>query len=199
MEDESEILKRYANKTNIGKDETITLASLKQQANKLTEEKKKEQRINFKIYSSDEAGQEKLDLQQYFCALCGKFIIATNIKLEVLPIRATDQAIAVDLQRVFVKHFLIKEGLKNIKREYGMEQQFRWKCHCDITIAYQSIRYDESEKIYEEMHIKRNKQFQGFQVSNKPFLYIINDAIVMEAKDSRLVKEILSKNPDLVY
>jgi len=47
MEDEQDILKRYVSKLH-NNDEKITLASLKQQANKATEEKKREGRINVK-------------------------------------------------------------------------------------------------------------------------------------------------------
>lgn len=47
MEDENDILKRYVSKLH-NNDEKITLASLKQQANKVTEDKKREGRINVK-------------------------------------------------------------------------------------------------------------------------------------------------------
>lgn len=49
------------------------------------------------------------------------------------------------------------------------------------------------------MHVKKTKLVNGISVSNKPFLYILSDAVVMEAVDSRLLKEVLANNPDLKY
>ena len=59
-----------------------------------------------------------------------------------MPKRKTDSAIAIELRGNFVKVNLQKDKIKHLKRENGVEVQYRWKCDCGIPVAYTSIPFD---------------------------------------------------------
>lgn len=62
--------------------------------------------------------------------------------MESLEKRRTDSSIAISLLECFLKLSLDREKVKYIKRESGVETQYRWKCECGITIGYTGISYD---------------------------------------------------------
>ena len=74
----------------------------------------------------------------------------SNICLEDLPKRKADHAICIDLKTNFVKINLDREKIKYVRRENGIEMQYRWKCICGIPIGYTVISYDEFEEIRQE-------------------------------------------------
>ena len=82
-------------------------------------------------------------LNTYFCSLCGRISLVTNILLDNLPRRRTDEAISIELRGNFIKLNLERDRLKYLKREEGIELQYRWKCECGISIGYTCISYDE--------------------------------------------------------
>lgn len=59
-------------------------------------------------------------LNNYYCSLCGRINLVTNILLDTMPKRKTDSAFALDLKTNFVKLNLEREKIKHIRREYGI-------------------------------------------------------------------------------
>lgn len=93
----------------------------------------------------------------------------TNILLDTMPKRKTDSAYALDLKTNFVKLNLEREKIKHIRREDGIEVQYRWKCECGIPIGYTGLNYDEFEEV------RKDENFMG---SNKPYFYIYSDSLI---------------------
>lgn len=63
-----------------------------------------------------------------------------------MPKRKTDNSIAIDLKENFIKMNLQKERIKNIRREGGMEVQYRYRCECGVPVAYTAVSFDELDK-----------------------------------------------------
>jgi hypothetical protein len=112
-------------------------------------------------------------LNTYFCSLCGRIVFVTNTFLEQLPRRRTDNAISIELCENFIKLSLDRDRVKHLKRENGIEIQYRWKCQCGITIGYTGINYDEFEQL---------RQDEKTKVSNRAYFYVYDGAVVEKMK-----------------
>ena len=55
-------------------------------------------------------------LNNYYCSLCGRINLVTNILLDSRPTRKTDEAISIDLKSNFVKLNLQREKIRYIQR-----------------------------------------------------------------------------------
>ncbi|OAF72163.1 hypothetical protein A3Q56_00042 [Intoshia linei] len=81
----------------------------------------------------------------YNC-LCGKLCGIIERPLNLLPKRKKDGAIVVDGNLHKNKFSTKYSGIVYIRRENGIEQQFRDKCiQCELTIFY---RHDRESRIY---------------------------------------------------
>lgn len=72
------------------------------------------------------------------------------------------------------------------------ETQYRYVCQqCGILIGYTSISYDEFENL-QEITKKKNKEseLQDVKLSNRHYLYILSDALVLDPKDCQVIKAV---------
>lgn len=84
-------------------------------------------------------------LNNYYCSLCGRINLVTNVLLENQPKRKTDGATAIELRGNFIKLNLQRDKIKHIAREKGLETYYRWKCDCGVPVGYSAITYEELE------------------------------------------------------
>lgn len=70
-------------------------------------------------YTNINNSAEQADLFTYYCALCGALVLITNKSLEKLPLRSTDNSIAINVNEIYVKLYLKKGGIVYIKRKNG--------------------------------------------------------------------------------
>lgn len=82
-------------------------------------------------------------LNNYYCSLCGRINLVTNVLLENTPRRKTDGALAIDLRSNFIKLNLQKDKIRHILRDKGLETYYRWKCECGMPIGYSVLTYEE--------------------------------------------------------
>ena len=62
------------------------------------------------------------------------------------PKRGTDRSSAIK-QPLIAKSMMTEGETKMIKREKGVEKQYRWKCPgCDLALCYQSTPFDSTTK-----------------------------------------------------
>jgi hypothetical protein len=81
-------------------------------------------------------------LNNYYCSLCGRVALITNVLKESLPRRKTDGAIAIDMRSNFIKLNLQRDKIRHILREKGLETYYRWKCECGMPIGYSVMTYE---------------------------------------------------------
>lgn len=136
-----------------------------------------------KNYTSFNSSIQEKELFSYYCALCGALALVTNSSLEKMPLRSADGAIVINRKELFCKLYMKKSGCVYIKRKNGLEPQFRWRCECGVLIGYQAISFEESDRLAD---MKQNQE--EIQLKNKPFLYILNDAIVLNMHSSSLIQ-----------
>lgn len=122
-------------------------------------------------------------MNNYYCSLCGRINLITNILLENLPKRKTDGAIAIDLKSNFIKLNLQRDRIKHLAREKGLETYYRWKCDCGMPIGYTAISYEEFEEA---------RMNELFQTSNRAYFYAFSDALVEKMKESKLISELIT-------
>lgn len=59
-------------------------------------------------------------LNSFYCTLCGRICFVTNILLDNLPHRRTDDSISIDLRVNFIKLNLERDRLRYLKRGDGI-------------------------------------------------------------------------------
>ena len=141
-----------------------------------------------KNYTTFNSSIQEKELFSYYCALCGALVIITNSSLEKMPLRSSDNAIVISRNEVFCKLYMKKSGSVYIKRRNGLEPQFRWRCDCGVLIGYQAISFEESESF--EIKKANNEEGAEIKLKNKPFLYILNDSIVLNMHSSSLIQRL---------
>lgn len=142
--------------------------------------------------------QEEKKIIPYYCSLCGTNVLVTDMLLETMPRRKTDDSIIALISKIFFKSYLKKEKLIVVRRNINKyEKQYRWVCpHCGVFIAYQSNNY-EDEDVVDELKRRSNRIFSH---NKRKILYILIDAVVMDPKQSSLfieqekIKESQAKN-----
>ncbi|CAI6007290.1 unnamed protein product [Closterium sp. NIES-65] len=83
----------------------------------------------------------------YRCAACNHFCFKFARPLSALPERRTDGSRVVEAATDLVTMMAVKGGQKLLKREKGVERQFRYNCElCDACIAYRPVPYDQDCK-----------------------------------------------------
>lgn len=141
-----------------------------------------------KNYTSLNSSIQEKELISYYCALCGALGLITNQSLEKMPLRGTDGAISINRKEVFCKLYLKKSGCMYIKRAKGLEPQFRWRCECGVLIGYQAISFEDSDALMARGW--QEKEENEKKIKNKSFLYILNDAIVLNMHSSSLIQRL---------
>lgn len=139
----------------------------------------------------------KQKLFLYYCSLCGANVIDCDTKLESMPHRKTDDSIIAYISKIFFNNYMKRDKLMVIKRDINKyEKQYRYVCQeCGVFIAYQSADFEEQDAS-NELKRRSNKIFSQ---NKKKLLYILEDAVVADKKQSSIlieldkIKEIQSK------
>ena len=72
------------------------------------------------------------------CSACKKLAFVTKEHCDKQPKRGTDDSTVIKWSLI-VKSTMVEGEKKLIKREKGVEKQFRWSCvGCGLTLGYQS-------------------------------------------------------------
>ncbi|CAI5517063.1 unnamed protein product [Closterium sp. Naga37s-1] len=83
----------------------------------------------------------------YRCAACNHFCFKLARPLSALPERRTDGSRVVEAATDLVTMMAVKGGQKLLKREKGVERQFRYNCElCDACMAYRPVPYEQDSK-----------------------------------------------------
>ena len=59
-----------------------------------------------KLRTLNEPTFKSEDIKIYFCAVCGKKVIGSNIGLDSFPNRKSDNSIAINMKQIFLKLYL---------------------------------------------------------------------------------------------
>mmetsp|Transcript_27477 Transcript_27477/g.53601 ORF Transcript_27477/g.53601 Transcript_27477/m.53601 type:complete len:274 (-) Transcript_27477:96-917(-) len=105
---------------------------------KVDPEEEKKRKNSFATFASGESSNESF--VPYYCFACGSFVMAVDGRLHQMPRRKTDSAIVLDSKKR-LKHRLEQGEVKTLKREGGVEKQYRWRCTCGVPISYQSSEW----------------------------------------------------------
>eukprot|EP00899_Mesostigma_viride_P028320 jgi/Mesvir1/8673/Mv02613-RA.1 len=83
----------------------------------------------------------------YNCSACAHFCMKLARHLEEMPERRTDNSRVVDMAKDMCLLAVVKGEVKTIKREKGLEKQYRYNCElCDICIAYRPVPFTQETK-----------------------------------------------------
>lgn len=94
-------------------------------------------------------------------------------------------SIIIDRNKYFVKHYLqTKEQIVVIQRAKGKDAIFEYKCQCDAPVAYACI--NDLSNIVEAI---RGTNIKGLTEKDK-VLFLFNDAVVMDSKNSLVLSEL---------
>ena len=91
-------------------------------------------------YTSAESHDHANALHVNHCSACGKLAFISKADVTKQPRRSTDQSYVVRTG-LLAKVAMVEGEKKLIKREKGVEKQFRWSCTgegCGLTLCYQS-------------------------------------------------------------
>ncbi|RNA00792.1 hypothetical protein BpHYR1_050064 [Brachionus plicatilis] len=92
-----------------------------------------------RVFTKEEEKEETQEtpLYIYYC-LCGQLALVIDISIEKLPLRPVDKARVIDYTRHAHKLTAQDDNTVYIRREKGVERQYRKKCiKCSLPIYYQ--------------------------------------------------------------
>lgn len=138
--------------------------------------------VKLKNYTSEDSALSKeVGLFQYYCALCGAHLLVSNANLAEVSRRRTDQALILGKNLRFCRY--MKKGKKvAIRREGGLEVQWRWTCvDCGVETAYQCVSHETG--FSNEITNKSAGSYSGN-------LYIISKALATDASYCELLEEV---------
>jgi len=116
----------------------MAMADPSSKQEKLDPEEEKKRKNSFATFSSAESSNESF--VPYYCFACGSFVMAVDGRLHQMPRRKTDAAIVLESKKR-LKHRLHQGDCKTLKREGGVEKQYRWHCTCGVPVSYQSSEW----------------------------------------------------------
>lgn len=90
----------------------------------------------------EEYNDEGTKLFVYYC-LCGQLALILDTTIEKLPLRRVDEARVIDAKFHAYKLSSVEGTEVFLKREKGVERQFRQKCkHCGLWVFYSHVKKD---------------------------------------------------------
>lgn len=94
---------------------------------------------------------EDKNVTRIFCGACATFCVSLKIpppkEFSTLPRRKTDGNVVVNSKKYLKIKRLTKGAVTKIKRDGGIEVQYRWQCGgCGIPVAYQSEPHETGAK-----------------------------------------------------
>ena len=161
----------------------ITIANIQRQSQEREYEIVEDSIGNIKLknYTSEDSALSRVGgLYQYYCSLCGFHVLVTYKDLTTVYRRRFDQALIIEKGIKFQKY--LTEGRKvAIKRENGIELQWRWNCKdCGIEIAYQNFLHSSSN-LTDLVNTK--------ETSPKGAFYIIKNSLSTDISHCELLEE----------
>ena len=130
------------------------------------------------------AADERLttDFLSYHCACCSQYALIIDAPLSSLPARHSDAAAIVVRRRRTVRLKADHGDVRAIRRERGVEKQWRWACRqCKQPIAYQSEPWQDrgSRRSGGQQHGAEGKEKEGDDGADvADLLYIMKGALV---------------------
>mmetsp|Transcript_33018 Transcript_33018/g.53560 ORF Transcript_33018/g.53560 Transcript_33018/m.53560 type:complete len:259 (+) Transcript_33018:141-917(+) len=110
------------------------------------EERKRRRSTRYYTPQNSDVDQDVLDV--YYCLHCGTYCLILDIPLHRLPCRTTDGAYALDCQAHTYKSSLKQGPVKLLRREKGVERQYRLLCSgCGLFIAYAPVESLKAARI----------------------------------------------------
>uniref|UniRef100_A0A1D1XDX9 UPF0428 protein CXorf56 n=1 Tax=Anthurium amnicola TaxID=1678845 RepID=A0A1D1XDX9_9ARAE len=93
-------------------------------------------------YSSEDAAPDgpQSDLFVYYCKHCGSHVLITDMQLQKMPKRKTDNSYVLDKKKHLARLNVAEAGKVLLKRGEGkLERQFRMKClGCELFVCYRA-------------------------------------------------------------
>jgi len=143
-------------------------------------------RIKMRNYTAADSLVAEKKLFTYYCALCGALCLVCEESIDKLPVRRTDSAIILQFGKFYYKQYLKQGEHKYIKREEGVEPQWRWHCSCGVRVGYQCVPFEERE-----ISTSNSNEYTNREHSNMLHLYLLCDSLVLNNKDAKLSQPIL--------
>jgi hypothetical protein len=97
-------------------------------------------------------------LHVYYC-LCGQMALVIDNSIEKLPLRPTDNARVIDSSKNAHKLTCVNDEIVYIRREQGIEKQYRKKCiKCGLALYYKHTNDDAENLITFIIHKSLTKE-----------------------------------------
>ncbi|CAG9333159.1 unnamed protein product [Blepharisma stoltei] len=179
----------------------ITLAKIKQQAQDREYDIVEEPigRIKLKNYTSEDStlANEKPFIS-YYCSLCGDHAFVSSVPLIELPRRRTDFSLIIPASQSMVfQRYMAPGDIIGVRRENGIEKQWRWKCKgCNIDLGYQCVNFDSKlpNEIAPQLYKNTNSVKVQAKNPNKLNFYILRNALATDVSCSELLEEFARLN-----
>jgi hypothetical protein len=124
---------------------------------------------NVVIEDDDQEECKERPLHIYYC-LCGQMVLVLDCPLDKLPLRPTDSARVVDSSKNVNKLTCEDEEIVYIRRENGIEKQYRKKCvKCGLSLFY---------------------QHKDFKSKSNQVIFVMNGSVTKESKKSSVYSQI---------
>ncbi|CAD8081813.1 unnamed protein product [Paramecium sonneborni] len=124
-----------------------------------------------KLRTLNETTLKSENIKIYFCSLCGKKAIGKNIGLDTLPTRRSDidifKKVLQLIQNKSLYDYSQNRKVQNILSDQILKRVLFLSC---VHVAYQCVSYEEDAEL-----IQGNL---NISLSNKPYLFVLNDTIV---------------------
>ncbi|GBG46512.1 hypothetical protein CBR_g79910 [Chara braunii] len=110
-----------------------------------------EERGGWSIRKREENKRKRKEVEStrvlYRCSACGHFCFKLARILSEMPERKTDNSRVVEVGKDLCSLVCAKGGTKLLKRDKGVEKQYRYNCElCDLCVGYRPVPYEMATK-----------------------------------------------------
>lgn len=124
-------------------------------------------------YSSDDSTVHLTEkkLVTLYCSVCGAHAVVTELNIDSLPRRGSDEALVLQVGDSFFKMYTAVGERTLLRRQTGVEVQYRMKCRdCEFPLGYKAVPFEEpAQEIYffKDALCKEQSEAEAFQPARR--------------------------------